>query len=207
MLLPFKTMLLLERARGRKSGGPPLLASSFKVQRNTAHNQSSGSAVAPGLKAHNAREPLKVHSASGTQLLTIPCGRGTIHRMPICRSGHVVRAGPWPGTAPVSPLPSPKAGPCSNKRAEAVPDTGAHINFGAPAVLQKWPSLNKERISSASPYSVAEGTLDECIRQFSTKPISQQHLYEIHTAPQGELVTAVLSAKQIIELARLRDFL
>jgi hypothetical protein len=88
-----------------------------------------------------------------------------------------------------------------------VPDAGAHINFGAPAVLRKWPSLNKERISSASPYSVAEGTLDECIRQFSTKPISQQHLYEIHTAPQGELVTAVLSAKQIIELARLRDFL
>jgi hypothetical protein len=88
-----------------------------------------------------------------------------------------------------------------------LPDTGAHINFDAPAVLRKWPSLNKERISSASPYSVVEGTLDECIRQFSTKPISQQHLYEIHTAPQGELVTAVLSAKQIIELARLRDFL
>jgi len=42
MLLPFKAMLLLERARGRKSGGPPLLAPSFKVQRNTAHNQSSG---------------------------------------------------------------------------------------------------------------------------------------------------------------------
>jgi hypothetical protein len=71
-----------------------------------------------------------------------------------------------------------------------VPATGAHINFGAPAVLRKWPSLNKERISSASPYSVAEGTLDECIRRFSTKPISQQHLYEIRTASQGELVTA-----------------
>jgi hypothetical protein len=49
MLLPFKAMLLLERAGGRKSGGPPLLAPSFKVQRNTAHNQSSGFAVAPGL--------------------------------------------------------------------------------------------------------------------------------------------------------------
>jgi hypothetical protein len=65
MLLPFKAMLLLERARGRKSGGPPLLAPSFKVQRNTAHNQSSGFAVAPGLKAHNARGPLKVQGASG----------------------------------------------------------------------------------------------------------------------------------------------
>ena len=103
--------------------------------------------------------------------------------------------------------PTCQAGRCSGRRGEAVPDTGTRINFGAPAVLRKWPSLNKERISSASPYSVAEGTLDECMRQFTSKPISQQHLYEIHTAPQGELVTAVLSAKQIIELARLRDFL
>jgi len=37
--------------------------------------------------------------------------------------------------------------------------------------------------------------------------MSQLHLYEIHTAPQGELITAVLSTEQIIELARLRDFL
>jgi hypothetical protein len=95
----------------------------------------------------------------------------------------------------------PRAGAVLRQEGGAVPDTGAHINFGAPAVLRKWPSLNKERISSASPYSVAEGTLDECMRQFTSKPISQQHLYEIHTAPQGELVTAVLSAKQIIELA------
>ncbi len=65
MRLPFKAMLLLERAGGRKSGGPPLLAPSFEVQRNTAHNQSSGFAVAPDLKAHNARGPLKVHGASG----------------------------------------------------------------------------------------------------------------------------------------------
>ncbi len=88
-----------------------------------------------------------------------------------------------------------------------MPDTDSHINFGAPAVLRKWPSLNKERIGNATPYLVAEGTLDECMGQFTSKPISQQHLYEIHTAPQGELVTAVLSAKQIIELAHLRDFL
>src|SRR5258707_2417504 len=42
ILLPFNAISLLERAHGRKSGGPPLLAPSFKVQRNTAHNQSSG---------------------------------------------------------------------------------------------------------------------------------------------------------------------
>jgi hypothetical protein len=65
MLLPFKAMLLLEHARGRKSGGPSLLAPSFEVQRNTAHNPSSGFAVAPGLEAHNARGPLKVQGASG----------------------------------------------------------------------------------------------------------------------------------------------
>ena len=86
-------------------------------------------------------------------------------------------------------------------------DADIQIKFDGPAVLRKWPSRNNRRISGATPYLVAEGTLDECIRQFTSKPVSQLHLYEIHTAPQGELVTAVLSAKQIIELARLRDFL
>jgi hypothetical protein len=61
LLLPFKAMLLSERARGRKSGSPPLFAPFFKVQRNTAHNQSSGFAVAPRVKGLNARGPLKVH--------------------------------------------------------------------------------------------------------------------------------------------------
>ena len=37
--------------------------------------------------------------------------------------------------------------------------------------------------------------------------MSELQLYEILTAPQGEEVTAVLSARRIIELARLRDFL
>jgi hypothetical protein len=46
MLLPFKAMLPLGHAR--KSGGPPLFEPSFKVQRENAHNQSSGFAVAPG---------------------------------------------------------------------------------------------------------------------------------------------------------------
>jgi hypothetical protein len=85
-----------------------------------------------------------------------------------------------------------------------VADTDAQINFDAPAVLRKWPSLNKGRISNATPYFIVEGTLDECIREFTSK---QHHFYEIHTAPQGELILAVLSAEQIIELARLRDFL
>jgi hypothetical protein len=81
------------------------------------------------------------------------------------------------------------------------------MKFDVPAALRKWPSLNNERISNARRYVVSEGTLDESIRQFMSKPASQHHLYEIHTAPQGELITAVLSAEQIVELARLRDFL
>ena len=88
--------------------------------------------------------------------------------------------------------------------------TGIHIDFNAPAILRKWPSLNNERISAtlgARPYLVVEGTLDECIRQFLAKPASQRQLYEIHTAPQTDLVSAVMSAEHVVEIARLRDFL
>ena len=88
--------------------------------------------------------------------------------------------------------------------------TGIHIDFNAPAILRKWPSLNNERVSAslgARPYLVVEGSLDECIRQFLAKPASQRHLYEIHTAPQTDLVSAVMSAEHIAEIARLRDFL
>jgi hypothetical protein len=87
---------------------------------------------------------------------------------------------------------------------------GVHIDFGAPAMLRKWPSLNNARISAAlgaRPYLVVDGSLDDCIRQFLAKPASQRHLYEIHTAPQTDLVSAVLSAEHIVEIARLRDFL
>jgi hypothetical protein len=89
-------------------------------------------------------------------------------------------------------------------------DTGAQINFDAPAVLRKWPSVNNERVSAslgARPYLIIDGTLDECIRKFLTMPINQHDLYEMHTAPQSDLVRAVLSADHIAELARLRDFL
>src|SRR5438874_9808918 len=89
-------------------------------------------------------------------------------------------------------------------------DTNVQINFDAPASLRKWPSIKNERISAADggrPYSIVDGTLDDCIRQFMAKPESQRHLYEVQTAPQGELISAILSAEQIVELARLRDFL
>jgi hypothetical protein len=86
--------------------------------------------------------------------------------------------------------------------------TDPHIDFSAPAVLRKWPSLNKERRTEGpGPYLLVDGTLDECIREFLAKPASMRHLYEIHTSPQPPLVSAVLSAEIVLELARLRDFL
>jgi hypothetical protein len=89
-----------------------------------------------------------------------------------------------------------------------MPDTG--IDFSALATLRKWPSLNKQRVSAslgARPYMISEGTLDECIQQFMQLPDAQRHLYEIHTAPQSDVVTAILSTDHVVELARLRDFL
>ena len=83
----------------------------------------------------------------------------------------------------------------------------AQIKFDAPAVLRKWPSSNGEHLAGEIPDLVAEGSLGECIALFTSKPMSELQLYEIHTAPQGELITAVLSARQIIELAGLWGFL
>jgi hypothetical protein len=91
-----------------------------------------------------------------------------------------------------------------------MPDKEVQINFDAPAVLRKWPSVNNERVSAslgARPYLIMDGSLDECIRRFISQPISLRHLYEIHTAPQSDLVSSILSAEHIVELARLRDFL
>ena len=85
--------------------------------------------------------------------------------------------------------------------------TGTHVRFDAPATLHKWPSIKNQRRKDAGPYLLVEGTLDECIRAFMAKPESARHLYEIHTAPQPPVVTEILSAEHVIELARLRDFL
>jgi hypothetical protein len=85
--------------------------------------------------------------------------------------------------------------------------TEGRINFEAPAVLRKWPSLGNQRSEGAALYLLVDGTLYECLREFMTKPTTARHLYEIHTAPQPPLVSAVLSGEHIVELARLRDFL
>jgi hypothetical protein len=86
--------------------------------------------------------------------------------------------------------------------------SASDINFNAPATFRKWPSLNgQRRIESAGPYLLVDGTLDECIRQFSARPPAVRHLYEIHTSPQPPLVDAVLSGEIVAQLAHLRDFL
>ena len=85
--------------------------------------------------------------------------------------------------------------------------TEAHINFDAPAVLRKWPSLANQRTEDAAPYLLVDGTLYERLSELMTKPTTTHHLYEIHTAPQPPMVSAVSSGEHIVELARLRDFL
>ncbi|MBR1236609.1 hypothetical protein [Bradyrhizobium sp. AUGA SZCCT0182] len=93
-----------------------------------------------------------------------------------------------------------------NDAREAEPDS--HVNFNAPAVLRKWPSLNNQRRTEGTgPYLLLDGTLDDCIREFMAKPDSTRHLYEIQTAPQPPLVTEILLSEHVAELARLREFL
>lgn len=87
-------------------------------------------------------------------------------------------------------------------------ETDPRVNFDARATLRKWPSLNTQRRSNAgTPYMLFETTLDDCIREFMSKPAVYQHLYEIHTSPQPPLITDVLSGEIIAELARLRELL
>ena len=85
---------------------------------------------------------------------------------------------------------------------------GTHIDFDAPAVLRKWPSLHRERRTEGTrPYLLVDATLGACLGELMAKPASQRHLYEIHTSPQPPLVGAVLSGEEVVELARLREFL
>jgi hypothetical protein len=82
-----------------------------------------------------------------------------------------------------------------------------HVNFNAPAVLRKWPSLGNERRTETSPYLLVDGTLDECLRGLMAKPTSVRHLYEIHVVSQPPSETAALPEPLVVELARLRNFL
>ncbi|MHB0769104.1 hypothetical protein [Bradyrhizobium sp. 5.13L] len=81
------------------------------------------------------------------------------------------------------------------------------VDFGALAVLHKWPSLANQRQPDREPYQILEGTLDDCISAFMAKPAATRHLYEIRTTAQPPLVTDILSPEHVIELSRLREFL
>ncbi|KRQ01763.1 MULTISPECIES: hypothetical protein [Bradyrhizobium] len=81
------------------------------------------------------------------------------------------------------------------------------VNFGALAVLHKWPSLANQRQPDREPYQLIEGTLDDCISAFMQKPATTRHLYEIRTVAQPPLVTEILSPEHVLELSRLREFL
>ncbi|MCA1472132.1 MULTISPECIES: hypothetical protein [unclassified Bradyrhizobium] len=81
------------------------------------------------------------------------------------------------------------------------------VNFGALAVLHKWPSLANQRQPDRKPYQLIEGTLDDCISAFMQKPATTRHLYEIRTVAQPPLVTEILSPEHVLELSRLREFL
>ncbi|WP_025037998.1 hypothetical protein [Bradyrhizobium sp. DOA9] len=81
------------------------------------------------------------------------------------------------------------------------------VDFGARAVLHKWPSLANQRQPDREPYQVIEGTLDDCISAFMQKPATTRHLYEIRTLAQPPLVTEKLSPEHVLELSRLREFL
>ena len=97
-----------------------------------------------------------------------------------------------------------------SSRDSSMATSDVQIDFNMPAYLRKWPSLGSQPLRETrhpGAYLLLEGTLDECIKEFMTKPASQRHLYEIHTAPQQPHVGAVLSPEHIVELARLRDFL
>ena len=81
------------------------------------------------------------------------------------------------------------------------------VDFGAPAVLHKWPSLANQRRPDRASYQVSEGTLDECISAFMEKPAPTRHLYEIRTTRSRRWSPDILSPEHVIELSRLREFL
>jgi hypothetical protein len=68
-------------------------------------------------------------------------------------------------------------------------DTEVQVNFDAPAILRKWPSLNNRRhTEGGGPYLLLDGTLDECIREYIARPASTTSLRDSYrtTAPVGE---------------------
>lgn len=53
---------------------------------------------------------------------------------------------------------------------------------------------------------IFDGTLDECVREFMDKPISQRRLYEVHTVLQPALEKELLTAIDLLAIASRTDF-
>ena len=83
------------------------------------------------------------------------------------------------------------------------------VRYDAPSAVRKWPSIKGERVSpadGAAPYKIFVGTLDECIREFSAKPISQHHLYDVTTGHQPAFEQNILSAPDVTKIIARADF-
>jgi hypothetical protein len=113
---------------------------------------------------------------------------------------------------PIRSKPSPKL---PLPRTTALPTKDDMINpdvpirYDAPSALRKWPSIKGEWVSpadGAAPYMIFVGTLDECIREFSAKPISQHHLYDVATGDQPAFEQNILSAPDVTKIIARADF-
>jgi hypothetical protein len=83
------------------------------------------------------------------------------------------------------------------------------IRYDAPAVLEKWPSIEAMRVRTSDYFRSApiyNGTLAGCVREFMQKPISQRPLYDIFTDRQPGLPGTILRANDIVEIAEREDF-
>ena len=98
-------------ALGRTSG--PVVRSDLAGAMVLVQRAAARATCRAGVVQYDIRMP---HGVSRNQRwrpvrwLGRPQSQGTIHRKPVCKSGHLSRSGPWPGTAPVSPLAQPNGG-------------------------------------------------------------------------------------------------
>ena len=86
-------------------------------------------------------------------------------------------------------------------------DDKIHIDFNAPRLSENG---LQSRVSGAStadrPYLIVDGTLDDCIRQFMAKPVSQHHLHDIQTAPAGRTSQRCLVSKTYLRNCPVEGF-
>ena len=88
--------------------------------------------------------------------------------------------------------------------------TEVQVKFDAPASLRKWPSVRNERISDTQhPSRIfwSMALLTSALENSWRSQHPNTAFTKFTQRPNPTLITAVLSAEIIIELARLRDYL